>query len=119
MKDSIIRYPVYSKSSIFDKIAVKLVRLPFRCLVCNRASRYKITDKRNLRESCYCRSCGSSNRQRQISYVLIKSLLNKNPAFSSLKEFIRKDNLSIYNTESRGAVHDILCKMKNYSSSEY
>jgi SAM-dependent methyltransferase len=54
-----------------------------------------------------------------MSYVLIKSFLNKSPAFSSLKSFIKRNELSIYNTESRGAVHNILSRMKSYRSSEY
>ena len=113
-----IRYPIFRRSSFIDKIAIKVVHLPFRCIVCNRFFFFFVTDK-NLRETCYCRSCNSSNRQRQISYVLIKSLLDKNPVFSSLKGIITRDDISIYNTESKGAVHDILRKMKNYTCSEY
>jgi SAM-dependent methyltransferase len=113
-----IRYPVFRKRSFFDQIAIKIVHLPFRCIVCGRFYRYKVTDK-NLRETCYCGSCSSSNRERQISYVLIKSLLNKNPVFSSLKDFLKKEDIGIYNAESKGAVHNILSRMKNYICSEY
>jgi SAM-dependent methyltransferase len=118
MKGNEIRYPIFRETSFFDKLAIIIKHLPLKCIVCNRHYGYKVTDT-NLRESCYCRSCGSSNRQRQISYVLIKSLLNKNPAFSSIKSFVEENNISVYNTESRGAVHDVLRKMKNYTSSEY
>jgi len=45
--------------------------------------------------------------------------LNKNPVFSSLKDVLKKEDIGIYNAESKGAVHNILSRMKNYTCSEY
>jgi len=39
--------------------------------------------------------------------------------FSSLKNFISRDDLSVYYTESKGPIHDALFKMKQYVCSEY
>lgn len=113
-----IRYPIYTKQNIFDLLAIKIRWLPFKCIICNRFYYYKIKSP-NFREDCICRSCKSFNRQRQISYILLSTVLYKNSLFSSLKDFISRDDLSVYYTESKGPIHDAMYRMKNYVCSEY
>jgi SAM-dependent methyltransferase len=113
-----IRYPIYPKKKVFDQMACKIGYLPIKCPICNRLFVNKIKSD-NFREDCICLSCRSFNRQRQISSVMISSVLKKKPLFSSLKDFIRRDDLHVYYTESKGPVHDSLHRMKNYVCSEY
>lgn len=115
--DDII-YPIYGRKKVFDQMAYKIGYMPIKCPICNRLFVFKIRSE-NFREDCICLSCRSFNRQRQISSVMIRSVLKKNPRFSSLKDFIRKDDLHVYYTESKGPVHDSLHRMKHYVCSEY
>src|ERR1700694_4149932 len=100
MKFDEIRYPVYRQESFWDLLALKIKYMPLKCLICNRLFIYKIKGK-NLREDCTCLSCRSFNRQRQISCVLISTVLNRNPFLSSLKSFVPRDDLHVYYTESK------------------
>jgi len=118
MKFDEIRYPVYRQEQFWDLIAPKVRYMPFKCIICNKLHLYKVKGK-NLREDCTCLSCRSFNRQRQISNVLISAVLGKNSFLSSLESFIPRNDLHIYNTESKGAIHGVLSKMKNYVCSEY
>ncbi|RNI29257.1 class I SAM-dependent methyltransferase [Rufibacter latericius] len=120
-----VKYPIYTKNRLFDLLALKfrflpskLNHLPLKCIVCNRVGLYKVKGN-DLREDCTCKSCKSFNRQRQISYVMLTSVLNKKPLFNSLKNFISRNDLRVYYTESKGPIHDVLVKMKNYVYSEY
>jgi len=118
MKFDDTRYPIYKGEHFFDLMARKIKYMPLKCVVCNQLNLFKIRGN-NLREDCTCRACKSFNRQRQVSSVLVSSVLNKNPFFSSLKSFIPRNDLSIYYTESKGPIHNSLYKMKNYVCSEY
>jgi hypothetical protein len=120
-----IRYPIYAQEHFFDTIALnlhhlpkKLRKLPFKCLVCGEFAFYRVKGN-DLREDCTCWHCHSFNRQRQIGYVLISSVLKRNPIRFSLKSFARQEDLHVYYTESKGPMHDQLVKMKNYVCSEY
>jgi hypothetical protein len=117
----IIRYPIYTTSpSWFEKMMVRTHFGGFaRCCVCGSFSTI-IVKEGNLRETCICSKCGSTNRQRQIAYVACKRVSSlKNKSISSLKDFTTLDNFVVYNTEARGALHDRLSQMKNYFCSEY
>lgn len=120
-----IRYPIYPKQHFIDHLALRLHRLPkklrklpFKCLVCGKYAFYRVKGN-DLREDCTCWSCHSFNRQRQIGYVLLTSVLQKDPSRSSLERFAEHDNLHLYYTESKGPLHDKLVKMKHYYCSEY
>jgi len=74
----------------------------------------------NLRENVLCARCGSTNRQRQLALVLSRHLTKVlRRRIRSLRDLPRDSNLHIYNTESRGAVHDTLVLQKGYYFSEY
>jgi SAM-dependent methyltransferase len=91
----------------------------FFCLICGQTSPLRIVDQSNLREDCRCAHCGSFNRQRQLAFILLKSLLNRLPGRESLQN-IPDISAMIFNTESTGALHQVLLEhCENYSFSEY
>ncbi|MDO8726224.1 MAG: class I SAM-dependent methyltransferase [Candidatus Methanoperedens sp.] len=118
--NNFIKYPLYfSPISYFEKIIVNshfggLIK----CIVCGSISLINVKDN-NLRETCVCIKCGSTNRQRQIAYVCLEAGLQNRKHLSSLKDFIKLDDFVVYNTEASGAIHCQLLKMKNYIYSEY
>lgn len=68
----------------------------------------------NLRESGGCLICRSTNRQRQMAFILKKTLnLPVSRRFKFPPEF------RIYNVESNGALHERIKKGSNYTCSEY
>jgi SAM-dependent methyltransferase len=74
----------------------------------------------NLRETCKCLRCKSTNRQRQIAFVICKAVsamtgrrMTSLPDIASLAEFV------VYNTEAGRQIHNRLSVMKNYVCSEY
>jgi SAM-dependent methyltransferase len=56
-----------------DKVALRSRRLPGYCNICGKMTVFDVTDS-NLRDTVYCRHCGSKNRQRQIAAMLLASL---------------------------------------------
>lgn len=89
------------------------------CHVCGKASALYVQHE-NLRETCVCLRCGSTNRQRQLAYVLCGSLSEATGMkLSSLRDLSKLKGFVIYNTEARGALHDALCGRDNYLCSEY
>ena len=116
-----IKYPLYiSSPSWFEKMMVRTHFGGFaRCCVCGSFCTI-IVKEANIRETCICSKCNSTNRQRQIALVACNriSSLKKKRLFS-LDDFVTLDNFVVYNTEARGALHDKLSHMKNYMCSEY
>jgi SAM-dependent methyltransferase len=90
------------------------------CTVCGAFTRFTIADD-NLRESCICASCGATNRHRQIAYVLSDRLSDITGSHVTSATTIPSacPSLAIYNTESRGPLHDHLSKVAGYECSEY
>jgi SAM-dependent methyltransferase len=90
-----------------------------KCPVCG--SLTWITDVgRSLRESCKCMRCKSTNRQRQIGYVVcnvVAAMTGRK--VSSLRDVARLSDFVLYNTEAGRAIHDQLTAMKGYVCSEY
>jgi SAM-dependent methyltransferase len=115
-----VRYPIRPSPTRLERVMKKL-RLGgiARCPVCGSIT--VITNvKSNLRESCNCIKCRSTNRQRQLAYVLcsaVSSMTGRN--LSSLKEISASSDLVIYNTEAGRAIHRQLAAMRNYICSEY
>lgn len=111
-----ISYPIYlSKTPFFEKLLMKVKIWPIRCKVCGNWSLMSVAND-NFREGCICSRCRSSNRQRQIAQVICQSF---SPGLKSLKEFSYSTNISVYNTEAGGILHEALCDNKNYVCSEY
>lgn len=77
----------------------------------------------NFRESGVCRRCQSTNRHRQVAYVLCIALTQKFGApIRALPDIARGrygSNFAIYNTETSGPLHDQLRRLPNYVCSEY
>ena len=118
---SYIRYPIYTDAvNWFDQLALKLgTGGIIYCYVCGNIGLTRVSD-RNLRENCFCINCGSSNRQRQIAYVICKTMtLERNRRVGSLRDLRKFTDLSLYNTESTAALHQSLLGVKNYQFSEY
>lgn len=68
----------------------------------------------NLRESGACSRCGSSNRQRQMGWMLRREL-----GLRTGGPLAVPDAIAIYNTEANGPVHAILKRHSHYECSEY
>jgi SAM-dependent methyltransferase len=80
----------------------------------------------NLRESGFCRVCGSTNRQRQMAVALLAAVgALSGTRLGSLAALARTASphpargLAIYNTESRGCVDARLRALPGYVASEY
>lgn len=92
------------------------------CTVCGRLSTGAFgTSASELRETGACSSCGATNRQRQLAYVVCRVAQSRGFRSHSLRSMgaVAGGGLSVYNTESRGPVHDALRKSLGYLSSEY
>ncbi len=118
--DAFVQYPIYPSLTWLEKALLR-TRMPWpaRCPVCG--STTLITDVgRSLRESCKCLRCKSTNRQRQIAYVVCGAVSRMTGTeIASLKEVAEQQDLVIYNTEAGRQVHDRLAAMPGYLCSEY
>lgn len=83
------------------------------CSVCGARVRFRpFTD--NPRESGWCEKCGSSNRQRQMAWMLRREL-----ELSATGPLKLPDGLALYNTEANGPLHARLSAHSFYTCSEY
>lgn len=101
-----------------EKIIIRIGFSFIYCNVCGKISKIRIRST-NLREDCICKKCRSNSRKRHISSVFLKKLRNNSHTFSSLKSINSNLNISIYNVESNGALHNNLKHLKDYVCSEY
>lgn len=83
------------------------------CAVCGKRIGF-LAFTENLRESGGCPQCGSSNRQRQMAWMLRREL--GLPMAGALK---LPTEVAIYNTEANGPLHAMLKGHRNYECSEY
>ena len=83
------------------------------CPVCGEISKFGGFTL-NERESGTCSRCGSINRQRQIATV-IRALLN----LQETTPLALESTCRVFNTESKGALHDALSQSSFYTCSEY
>lgn len=89
------------------------------CPICGRMGFIRVAHE-NLRETGVCAWCGSTNRHRQIAYVICGSLTEtRGMRISSLRDLSTLQEFSVYNTEARGPLHEALSHLKNYRCSEY
>jgi SAM-dependent methyltransferase len=111
-----IKYPRYDfRPTLLERMALKVRKFPMHCNICGAWTVAEIISD-NFREESRCRVCHASNRKRQIAHILCNSL--HSGIVPSLKKFIQQD-ISVYNTESNGPLHDHLSKMRHYACSEY
>lgn len=109
MKNKYLIYPIIKNSSLFEKIIIRLNFSVIYCPICNNVSYIRNLNKENLRESCICKGCSSTNRQRQMYFAFQQHIKN----LKSVKKIV------IYNTESSGPVHNKIKDNKHYIFSEY
>ena len=74
----------------------------------------------NLRETGACTSCGATNRQRQVAWI-VAGALSPDPArpVASVAEAVAGGTGIVYNTESAGALHEVLQSRPGYRCSEF
>ncbi len=116
-------YPllVPERASRVDALAARPRRFgPIKCPVCGSYGFAQGFDPLNLRETGRCSTCGATNRQRQVAYVVRQAFAyitgSKKP---SLDHVAALNGFVIYNTEARGPVHSRLAAMNGYLCSEY
>jgi SAM-dependent methyltransferase len=115
-----VQYPIYPTLTRLEKALLRLKLVwPAKCTVCG--SLTFITDVGiSLRESCKCMRCGSTNRQRQVAYVVCGFISRTTgKAVASLKDVAKLGNMVIFNTEAGRQIHNQLAGMKGYLCSEY
>jgi len=118
--DTFVQYPIYPTLTRLERALLRLKLVwPARCPVCG--SLTFITDVgRSLRESCKCMRCGSTNRQRQVAYVVCGFVSRMTgEKIVSLRDVARLDSTVIFNTEAGRQIHHQLAGMKGYLCSEY
>ncbi len=113
-------YPIYPGSpGLIERLALKSGFSLGFCPVCGRPT-IMLRWGSNFRETGICVVCRSTNRQRQMAYMLCRSLAAwKGYRVASLPSLRKNDALAIYNTEASGSLHRQLETMKGYSCSEY
>jgi SAM-dependent methyltransferase len=123
VKDSVkefVRYPIEPEPTKLERV-IRRIRFGgiARCPVCGSITAI-VNVRQNLRESCNCARCRSTNRQRQIAYVLCSAATAlTGQRISSLAQLVESADLTIYNTEAGRQVHKQLSKMPGYLCSEY
>ncbi len=104
-------YPHYPRPRTEIESRALATGIQGKCSVCGKGTQFSGWTE-NFRESGFCEDCGSTNRQRQIAFILRRSL-----------EIVEEDSwppsLSIYNTEGTGSLHDVLSLTQGYQYSEY
>lgn len=112
-------YPIPNNTSWIEQIVLHLRVIPGYCPVCGRFTIFGAWQT-NWRETGICAICRSTNRQRQIAYVLCMAISNYTGiSVRSLKDLHKVSSLSIYNTEAHGSLHAALSGLPNYIASEY
>jgi SAM-dependent methyltransferase len=116
-----LKYPIYAGPPAWpERLILKFgFGGPIKCPVCGRLAMMKRV-RENLRESGFCSACGAPNRQRQMALIICDAVRRtRGGNVSSLAALSRREDLVIFNTESAGAIHGELSRMRNYISSEY
>lgn len=88
-------------------------RLAGTCTVCGARGEF-LPSTDNLRESGHCPKCRSSNRIRQMAWMLRREL-----SLPVTGRLVVPNGVSVYNTEANGALHASLKSHPYYECSEY
>ena len=120
-------YPLpTSPLSYFERLTLKYSSSLGVCPVCGKPTIFRNFTE-NFRESGLCIVCQSSNRQRQMAFILLASIYETTKIkFSSVKEFAATalqfpifSDFKILNTETTGSLHNYLKNLNFYCASEY
>jgi len=107
-------YPLpYHPLSVLEEGLVAGGTLQGICTVCGKEATFSRFND-NLRESGCCSDCGSSNRQRQVAFIVRRFYGLPNHGQITFNR-----ELVIYNTETSGALHQQLTRHASYFASEY
>jgi SAM-dependent methyltransferase len=88
-------------------------RLSGTCTICSAVGEFEPFNE-NLRESGACPQCRSSNRQRQMAWMLRREL-----GLAESSPLRIPDGVRVYNTEANGPLHEMLRTHAEYQCSEY
>lgn len=116
-----IKYPLYPQPGpLLERWMVKLGYGFIKCLVCGSWTLVHSIRSENLRETGICNTCHATNRQRQMAYTLLHAVRpwTRQP-IQTLADFRKLRNITLYNTEANGPLHDVLSHMPGYQSSFY
>lgn len=116
-----LHYPIYPREQTrLERMALRLGMTIGFCTVCGQITAM-VRWQKNFRESGCCVNCHSFNRQRQIAAIVCASLREWKGLAStrSLAEIGVNSGLTIFNTESSGALHSRLMSLPGYVCSEY
>jgi SAM-dependent methyltransferase len=117
-----LRYPLYLPSPAltpFERLVSTLHWSVVKCTVCGGLAPLYI-EHENLRETGICARCHARTRHRQLAYVVCHSLSTaRGLKLRNLRDVARLESLVVYNTESKGAIHDVLSRRADYLCSEY
>jgi SAM-dependent methyltransferase len=123
MKDDLrkcVAYPLYPSKTWLERVMrhLKFGGIAW-CPVCGSITLItKVGD--NLRETCRCLRCKSTNRQRQLAIVVCRAAgVMTGQKMTSLRDVAGLEDFVVYNTEAGRQIHDRLSTMKNYRCSEY
>lgn len=116
-------YPIPDRSfTPMERIASYLKKMIGFCNICGRWTIFLVSGDTfpELREGIICQCCRSSNRKRQIAFVLCEYLSSiKANKKRHLRGLQISKSVIIYNTEAQGALHNVLKKHSGYYCSEY
>jgi len=105
--------PVSYVESPIETAALAGQRLPGVCTICGAAGEFEPFND-NLRESGACPQCRSSNRQRQMAWILRREL-----GLAASGPLVIPEGVSVYNVEANGPLHEALKVHPQYQCSEY
>jgi len=105
--------PVDHVISPIETAALGGQRLSGACTICGTTVKFEPFNE-NLRESGACPHCGSSNRQRQMAWMLRREF-----GVDASGPLAVPAGVCVYNTEANGSLHQRLQAQPDYQCSEY
>ena len=113
-KTSVRVYPPPARAEgLAERIAKTGGSIAGTCTICGAKVEF-LAFTENMRETGHCPRCGSSNRQRQMAWMLRGEL---GMSFSGKLSLPR--DIAVYNTEANGPIHALLKTHPLYQCSEY
>lgn len=113
-RETVRHYPPvgYTESPI-ETTALAGQRVSGTCTICGASGEFQPFSE-NLRESGACPQCRASNRQRQMAWMLRREL-----RLPSSGRLVIPEDVSVYNVEANGPLHEMLKVHPQYQCSEY
>lgn len=99
-----------------DRMALNRIEIPERCNLCGNQNAFLSDEGNSLREA-RCSSCGASVRNSDVARVIVDTFTKKHITLQEAVPYLK--DISIYESESTGPIHNILINTNNYVFSEY